>query len=83
VSNYNRWRKIRANAPDEPRNYDPGSAMSLVEEAAAATEETGTVSSTDMLELSLKFALLKSQEQKSLARLFVAISRADRIIRMA
>jgi hypothetical protein len=56
--------------------------MWAVGEAAAAIGESGAVSAIDMQELSLKFALLRTQEGGDLSRLFKAISEATRIVRV-
>jgi hypothetical protein len=84
MTNYDRWKRIKApiHIRSSITNYTPGSAMWLVGEAAASIEESGAISGLDMQELSLKFGLLHTQEQQDLSRLFRAISKAERIVRV-
>jgi hypothetical protein len=78
MTRYDRWRRIATPVP-EPPVYPPGSVWSKLLGVIASTEATAKIDAADMAELAEGFELRHTPEDRDLARLCWAVSRARAI----
>jgi hypothetical protein len=78
MTRYDRWKRIATPAP-EPPVYPPGSVWSKLLGVISTIEATAKVSTADMAELAEGFELRHTPEDRDLARLCWAVSKAHTI----